>query len=822
MKDQGNVIVWRARSWAAASVSLGLLASCGAQDRGEGDAPFAGDGVHDAASPTDDTGTNTSVSESGNTRGWKPLGDTMAPGVVWRVIPLSSGGYAVLANEEATGKRKVYRWNGSSGAQASWSEYPPLAHAGEASDIAEFDGRLYATGPFTWFFGQSFPIEGSVLEIGVLSDLKRIAVSIDFDDPQAKWTALAVVASTSCQDLPGGGSVCDDLIPSVPVFMHVVPEGPVRGLYVLGGGLSATSGGIGFGGTAGATVVRLRPTSSGLADGLAGGLGNIPIPSPGGTAAFAVAHGAMPLSPGEPPTPVLVVGGRVHVDDAGDAVENGYGLGAWDGTSWHPIATGIERFPDTVCMGGLCGLNVQQSVRGLAFIGTDLYVSGEFQTVPLDPDRMYDTDADWLEPCETPGKICQGLRGFARVRNGSWDVLKDARFALPGLAFAGLGSPMGKKLVATNEGVVLLGGPWIPGLAPGAPSNAPLVAAPYGTHPDKNGVLRWTNGGWDTLQGGTHCYQAEPCSGTVHDATVVPGHPSLLVAGDFSAVGRHEISSFESQKLAIFTPSDECPYDLNNDGAVDGGDLGALLAGWNDTDGSNADLDDNGTVDGSDLGAILAGWGQCAEPIAPCGDDVLDTRDGEFYPTVLVGQQCWMAANLDHGVQVNAMGGGAALANDGVIQKLCYANNAQNCAMHGALYEWSEALQYAPSDPLSTGRTKGVCPDAWHLPTELEVQRLEHALGMSANVVVTEGFRGAPIGTKLKVGGASNFDMKLAGRRLGANTGAYEKLNTLGGFWTATTKTPTTSWVRLFDASEKVGRSSEAFSQAYSVRCVRD
>ncbi|MCA9285673.1 MAG: hypothetical protein KDA22_10680 [Phycisphaerales bacterium] len=47
--------------------------------------------------------------------------------------------------------------------------------------------------------------------------------------------------------------------------------------------------------------------------------------------------------------------------------------------------------------------------------------------------------------------------------------------------------------------------------------------------------------------------------------------------------------------------------DLNGDGAVDGADLGLLLAAWG-SKGGDADLDGNGMVDGADLGLLLAAW----------------------------------------------------------------------------------------------------------------------------------------------------------------------------------------------------------------------
>lgn len=49
------------------------------------------------------------------------------------------------------------------------------------------------------------------------------------------------------------------------------------------------------------------------------------------------------------------------------------------------------------------------------------------------------------------------------------------------------------------------------------------------------------------------------------------------------------------------------PGDLNDDGMVDGADLGELLGAWG-TDDADADLDGSGLVDGADLGQLLGLW----------------------------------------------------------------------------------------------------------------------------------------------------------------------------------------------------------------------
>ncbi len=60
----------------------------------------------------------------------------------------------------------------------------------------------------------------------------------------------------------------------------------------------------------------------------------------------------------------------------------------------------------------------------------------------------------------------------------------------------------------------------------------------------------------------------------------------------------------------VAPPPPACVGDLNDDGVVDGSDLGDLLAVWG-TDDAAADLNEDGVVDGSDLGDLLANWGPC-------------------------------------------------------------------------------------------------------------------------------------------------------------------------------------------------------------------
>ncbi|MFA5644630.1 MAG: FISUMP domain-containing protein [Patescibacteria group bacterium] len=97
-----------------------------------------------------------------------------------------------------------------------------------------------------------------------------------------------------------------------------------------------------------------------------------------------------------------------------------------------------------------------------------------------------------------------------------------------------------------------------------------------------------------------------------------------------------------------------------------------------------------------------------------CGDTI--SYEGESYPSVQIGTQCWLAKDLNVG---NMVAGSVEQSNNSIIEKYCYDGLETNCDKYGGLYQWDEMMQYS----LDPG-IRGICPSGWHIPTDGEWTQL--------------------------------------------------------------------------------------------------
>jgi uncharacterized protein (TIGR02145 family) len=185
-----------------------------------------------------------------------------------------------------------------------------------------------------------------------------------------------------------------------------------------------------------------------------------------------------------------------------------------------------------------------------------------------------------------------------------------------------------------------------------------------------------------------------------------------------------------------------------------------------------------------------------------CDNQMTDIRDNKQYPTVKLGTQCWMAANLNYGTLIFS----TQMQRDNcVFEKYCYTDIPANCNSYGGLYQWDELMQYD-----NVAAAQGFCPPGWHVPTENEWTTL-------FNFYISNGFAGAP----LKYTGYSGFNAFLSGTRF--NNVNWNFSNFAVMFWSSTTHGADKAWahgMNTFNPSVSYYPSSR--THAFNLRCIKD
>ncbi|MBU0763834.1 MAG: hypothetical protein KJ607_03250, partial [Bacteroidetes bacterium] len=210
--------------------------------------------------------------------------------------------------------------------------------------------------------------------------------------------------------------------------------------------------------------------------------------------------------------------------------------------------------------------------------------------------------------------------------------------------------------------------------------------------------------------------------------------------------------------------------------------------------------------------------------LAMCGFSFTDSRDSRTYNTLQIGNQCWMAENLDIGTMISSTGGGQLQTDNGVIEKYCHSNNSANCDIYGGLYEWNELMQYNPSDAGNPGTTQGICPAGWHLPTSAELTEITDFVGGTS----IAGGKLKETGTTHWVTpntGATNESgfTALPGGNRKYDTGTFQSLGTNGIFWSATEGSSSVSKrLVLSYTSASLYQNNDDKASGFSVRCVKN
>lgn len=243
----------------------------------------------------------------------------------------------------------------------------------------------------------------------------------------------------------------------------------------------------------------------------------------------------------------------------------------------------------------------------------------------------------------------------------------------------------------------------------------------------------------------------------------------------------------------------------------------------------------NSRIMGKDIGTIGC-WALGFFLLSGCGKThdygSLTDIDGNTYKTIVIGNQEWMAENLNvahysNGDPIPNIPDNPGWLSDTLGTWCYYDNDPANGEVFGKLYNG-----YAMLD------SRGICPNGWHIPTDAEWSELEIYLGMPvthAGVIgdgrgMLENLGGALADDELGLWGspstwevtnASGFSALPGGVR--ATNAAFMLLYGTAAFWCSTSAGDTAAFVRdIYKMYPGVSRHAGPYVMGCSCRCVKD
>lgn len=218
-----------------------------------------------------------------------------------------------------------------------------------------------------------------------------------------------------------------------------------------------------------------------------------------------------------------------------------------------------------------------------------------------------------------------------------------------------------------------------------------------------------------------------------------------------------------------------------------------------------------------------------------------DKRDKQTYAAVKIGEQIWMAENLNFAYPKLARSESETDSTESVALdsiSFCYNNDPANCEKYGRLYTWAAALDSVAVlgdsagfgcgyrvDCSPTYPVRGICPEGWHMPDTTEWFALKNFIEKQLGDTALVGYALKSTSEWISNGiGSDTFGFKgLPAGYLNVKNLKFSSFQREAYFWSSV------AW----DDEEGVNMSLEydypAFDDwrdfkyaAYSVRCVKD
>ena len=188
-------------------------------------------------------------------------------------------------------------------------------------------------------------------------------------------------------------------------------------------------------------------------------------------------------------------------------------------------------------------------------------------------------------------------------------------------------------------------------------------------------------------------------------------------------------------------------------------------------------------------------------------DTIIDSRDNQVYKILTIGEQTWMAENLNYydTIQMSEL----------KQHSWCFADKESNCELYGRLYDLPITLDYDPHETdlfdlyyeeqlKDTSDIQGICPDGWRIPTHSEFKIL--IKNFSYKQLVSQGNSGFSV---IQFTGYWNDYKK-------------EYINKESDFWTTSYSSGTSALIMHFTQTEVLPDYGYSYANGVSVRCLKD
>lgn len=210
-----------------------------------------------------------------------------------------------------------------------------------------------------------------------------------------------------------------------------------------------------------------------------------------------------------------------------------------------------------------------------------------------------------------------------------------------------------------------------------------------------------------------------------------------------------------------------------------------------------------------------------------------DYRDGQVYRTVTIGEQTWMAENLNYAYTDVPYDFGKYTSDS---TSWCHEDSVSHCVKYGRLYLWSAAMDSVGtwsangmgcgygSKCSPTYPVRGVCPEGWHLPDTTEWRTLFTAVSVQSTsgkvLKSTSGWKDH-LGENGNGTDVYAFSALPAGCRYDNGVYDYEGIATL--FWNSSQSGNIFfAYTMVLDNGNDCRLMYYSANYAYSVRCLKD